>query len=378
MPQAQSSKLSTRLVSIDLLRGLTVMLMIFVNNGAGDSVFSTLQHSKWNGMTLADCVFPSFLFIMGMSTYLSLRKFDFHWSKDVAKKIAKRGALLFLIGIAINWFDMACDGRPLDFAHLRFWGVMQRLGICYFLCAALALTWKRGFIPIIILGLAAYSALLLLGHGYDYDVSTNVLARVDNSLFGWNHLYHKSPVDPEGLVSTFSATMHTMIGFVVMEQITNLRKSLERQNQEKFVAVRSGILLSVFAIALLVVGAIITYWLPLNKRVWSTSYVLVSIGIATAILAILVFLIDNHGGGKEQKQYVLLKSFGMNPLVLYVGSEALGIIFGATGIKDSCYNAIHAVITDASWAGFAYALFFTAIFAVIGIWMYRKRIFVKL
>lgn len=370
-----------RLVSIDLLRGLTVMLMIFVNNGAGDSIFSTLQHSKWNGMTLADCVFPSFLFIMGMSTYLSLKKYNFEWSGVVAKKIIKRGALLFLIGLGINWLDMAFDGRPLDFEHLRVWGVMQRLGICYLLTAAMALTWRRGFIPIIIIGLVAYSALLLLGDGYSYDASTNILSRVDNAVVGWNHLYHKSPVDPEGLVSTFSATLHTMIGFVVMEYLNASLKNKEDRikNKEDGIKNKAQItFLAVLSITFLLIGFILTSWLPLNKRVWSPSYVLVSIGITSAVLALLIALIDGRGGGTDYNQYPILKSFGMNPLVLYVGSEAVAIIFGALGIKEIAYNGIHTIISNASWAGFTYALLFTALFALIGLYMYKKRIFIKL
>lgn len=362
-----ATNINKRLVSIDLLRGMTVMLMIFVNNGAGDSIFPTLEHSKWNGMTLADCVFPSFLFIMGMSTYLSLKKYNFEWSGVVAKKIIKRGALLFLIGLGINWLDMAFDGRPFDFEHLRIWGVMQRLGICYFLTAALSLTWKRGFIPIIIIGLATYSALLLLGHGYDYDASTNILARVDINILGVDHLYHKSPVDPEGLVSTFSATLHTMIGFVVMEYLAKARNIKGKLT-----------LLASVAVAFIIIGLVLSIWLPLNKRIWSPSYVFVSIGIATAVLTLLVALIDSRGGGKGVNQYPILESFGMNPLVLYVGSEAVAIIFGALGIKEIAYNGIHAVISNASWAGFVYALLFTAIFALIGLYMYKKRIFIKL
>ncbi|MGN1255110.1 MAG: acyltransferase family protein [Prevotella sp.] len=367
---------SKRLVSIDLLRGLTVMLMIFVNNGAGDHIYATLQHSKWNGMTLADVVFPSFLFIMGMSTYLSLRKFSFHWSRPVAKKVFKRAVLLFLIGLGLNWLDMIFDGRPLDFAHLRIWGVMQRLGICYLLTAVLALSIHRpvnkrgidvGFVSIIIVGLVAYSAILLLGHGYDYNAQTNVLARVDNGLFGWNHLYHKSPVDPEGLVSTLSATLHCMIGFVVMEALAALSKEMQKM---KFCLM--------LAFAFLVVGCILSQWLPLNKRVWSTSYVFMSIGCVLALLGLLIYFVDMHGDASATKRYPLLKSFGMNPLALYVGSEVLSIVFGALGIKDDAFHLINSVVTNASWAGFNYAFFFTAIFAVMGLVMYRKRIFIKL
>lgn len=373
-----------RLVSIDLLRGMTVMLMIFVNNGAGDSIFSTLQHSKWNGMTLADCVFPSFIFIMGMSTYLSLRKFNFQWSKTVAKKITKRGALLFLIGIAINWFDMALDGRPLDFGHLRIWGVMQRLGIVYFLTAAVVLSLpvrKEGSmrgahytITIIIGGLIAYSALLLIGNGYGNEAdSFNIISYVDNSLFGWDHLYHKSPVDPEGLVSTFSATLQCLLGFVVMEY---LAKASTIKNKIT--------ILSFVALAGLIVGLALTPWLPLNKRIWSTSYVLVTTGISTAVLALLITIVDRKkesnltDGNKGSALQSIIKAFGMNPLILYVGSEALSIIFGASGIKDGTYNVLHSVIISASWAGFVYALLFTAIFAVIGMAMYKRMVFIKL
>lgn len=366
-------KSSQRLVSIDLLRGLTVMLMIFVNNGAGDSIFPILKHSKWNGITLADFVFPSFLFIMGMSTYLSLRKYNFQWSAPAAKKIFKRAALLFLIGLGINWLDMDMGGKPFDFANLRIWGVMQRLGICYLLCAALALTSRRSFVPIIIVGLIAYSALLLLGHGYDYDASTNILARVDNALIGNSHLYHKSPVDPEGLVSTFAATLHTMIGFVIMEALAKA-KTLRRKT----------LILDIVGIAMLVIGIIIAQWLPVNKRVWSPSYILITISVVCIILALLIDVVDKPAGDSRPLWQMalgnstLLKAFGMNPLVLYVGSEALAIIVGAIGLKDATYNVLHTIITNASWAGFAYATLFTAVFALIGIVMYRRHIFIKL
>lgn len=365
-----------RLLSIDLLRGLTVMLMIFVNNGAGDSIFHTLTHSRWNGMTLADCVFPSFLFIMGMSTYLSLRKYQFTWSRTVARKITKRGFLLFLIGLALNWLDNALDGRAFDFGHLRLWGVMQRLGICYFLTAALALSMPRtikknisyGFIPIIIGGLIAYAAILLLGHGYDYDAATNLLARVDTTLFGQDHLYHKSPVDPEGLVSTLPATLHCMIGFVVMELL----------DQAKTLTKKVQTLLSV-AIVCCLVGAILVHWLPVNKRVWSPTYVLFTIALCSVCLALLMVAIDRKpAAATGPDRYRWLKSFGMNPLALYVGSEALASLFGATGLKETLYQAIHTVVTDASWAGFCYATLFTSLFAVIGAILYRKKIFIKL
>ena len=209
-------------MSLDVLRGLTVMFMIFVNNGAGEEIFSTLQHSKWNGMTPTDLVFPFFLFIMGVSTYLpACVRADSvgHISRPVRPSSAQ--LLLFLIGLLINWFDMAMDGRPLDFAHLRIMGVMQRIAICYGATVAVVLTIHhlthsfRGLWVLVALLLTGYSVVLLAGGGYDYNSVTNILSRVDHALLGDAHLYHKSPVDPEGLLSSLSAMTNTMIGFLV-------------------------------------------------------------------------------------------------------------------------------------------------------------------
>lgn len=362
-----SGEMNNRLISIDLLRGLTVLLMIFVNNGAGDSIFPLLRHAQWNGMTLADLVFPSFLFIIGMSTWLSLRKFGFRWSRAVAAKVVRRAVLLFAIGLAINWLDMALGGRPLDFAHLRLWGVMQRIALCYLLTAALALSARRWFVPIIMVGLIGYAALLLLCGGYDYDAATNLLAQADLHVVGYDHLYHKSPVDPEGLVSTLSAMVHTMMGFVVMQQLST-KPSLKGKM----------LFLGLYGLLMLVVGLALTEWLPLNKRVWSPTYVLTTIGLSMLVLCALTALIDRRQLDARHKVLVLPLATGMNPLALYVGSEVVAIAVGAWGIKDAAFRALHVLIPDASWAGFAYALLFTAIFALIGLVMLRRQVFIKL
>ena len=184
------------------MRGLTVALMILVNNG-GEHNYSFLEHSKWNGLTPCDLVFPFFLFMVGMSTFISLKKTEFKPSAHVYRKIAKRTILLFLIGLGINWFDMICNGDALDFAHLRIWAVLQRIAICYGVVALLAITLNhRYFIHTIIGLLVVYMGILVFGNGYAYDASTNILAQVDRSIFGINHLYQRSPVDPEGLLST--------------------------------------------------------------------------------------------------------------------------------------------------------------------------------
>ncbi|WP_288180035.1 heparan-alpha-glucosaminide N-acetyltransferase domain-containing protein, partial [Bacteroides sp. CAG:633] len=113
-----------RLLSLDVLRGLTVFGMIVVNNAGGSQSYESLRHSAWNGLTPCDLVFPFFLFIMGISTYIALRKFDFQPSAPVIRKILKRTVLILLIGWAIGWFDFACEGDFFPFAHLRLTGVL--------------------------------------------------------------------------------------------------------------------------------------------------------------------------------------------------------------------------------------------------------------
>ena len=353
-----------RLLSLDVLRGITVAGMILVNNGFGKS-YVTLQHSKWDGMTPCDLVFPFFLFIMGISTYLSLRKSDFQISRPVLFKIAKRTILLFLIGLFINWFDLACHGKPLDFAHLRIWAVMQRIAICYCAISIFALTVKHKYtIPTIIGLLVIYSIILISGNGYAYDSNTNILAQVDLNLFGYGHLYHKSPVDPEGLLSTIPAIAHTMIGFYcckLMIQAKNVEKKVMQ-----FMLV-GGVLI--------ICGYLLSYGLPINKRVWSPSYVLMTCGLASTMQGLLMYVIDIRGHNKWTPTFLI---FGTNPLFLYLVSELLAIIFGSIKLNFAIYGGIHSVITDVYVASLVYAIFFVAIHTSIGYPLYKRHIYIKL
>ena len=259
---------SQRLLSLDVLRGLTVAGMILVNNGYGDS-FEMLRHAKWNGMTPCDLVFPFFLFIVGISCYLSLSKNNFTPSAPVLRRVIKRTVLLFAIGLFINWFDNAIEGDLLCFGHLRIWAVMQRIALCYFFVSLFALYANHRYtIPAVIGLLAVYTLLLLLGNGYAEDASVNILAQTDLQLFGNDHLYHKSPVDPEGLLGTISGVAHVLIGFYCGKLI----------KQKDTIGDKA---LAVFAVGTVCViaGYLLTYGLPLNKRIWSPSYVLVTCGL---------------------------------------------------------------------------------------------------
>ena len=358
-----------RLKSLDVMRGLTVALMILVNNG-GEHNYSFLEHSKWNGLTPCDLVFPFFLFMVGMSTFISLKKTEFKPSAHVYRKIAKRTILLFLIGLGINWFDMICSGDGLDFAHLRIWAVLQRIAICYGVVALLAITLNhRYFIHTIIGLLVAYMGILVFGNGYAYDASTNILAQVDRSIFGIDHLYQRSPVDPEGLLSTIPSIAHTMIGFLCCKYISVAGQTVDSKIKVLKVA---GLVMVALGFGLSLIG------FGINKRIWSPSYVFVTCGFASWILGILLQFIDNKPSCKDNILTKGLLAFGMNPLFLYVMSEALAILFGSFDIKAEIFIGIQSVISDEYVASLTYALFFVAIHAVMGIWMYHRKIFIKL
>lgn len=377
--------MNIRLKSLDIMRGLTVALMILVNNG-GEHNYSFLEHSRWNGLTPCDLVFPFFLFMMGISTYLSLRKSEFKPSPAIYRKIAKRTILLFLIGLGINWFDMICGGNGLDFAHLRIWAVLQRIAICYGIVSLLAITIPHRYFVHTIIGLIViYMGILVFGNGYAYDATTNILAQADRHIFGIDHLYHKSPVDPEGLLSTIPAIAHTMIGFLCCKYISIAGQTV---NSKVKVLKVAGLVMVILGFALSLLG------FGINKRIWSPSYVFVTCGFASWILGILVQFVDGRSEGKSENDgdskgdSAKLKSdnlvtkgllaFGMNPLFLYVLSEALAIVFGAFGIKQMLLEGIHSIISDDYLVSLTYAILFVAIHAAIGAWMYHKKIFIKL
>ena len=366
MTSGQTTGLKTRLQSLDILRGLTVAGMILVNNGYGES-FEMLRHAKWNGMTPCDLVFPFFLFIMGISCYLSLSKNNFTPTKAVVFKVLKRTVLLFAIGLFINWFELVMEGRPLDFAHLRLWAVMQRIALCYGLVSLFALFGKHRYtLHVVALLLGAYTLLLIYGNGYSEDAATNLLAQTDLRLFGYDHLYHKSPVDPEGLLGTISATAHVLIGFYCGMLIKR-----HKELPQKVIA------LFTVGTVCLIAGYLLTYGLPLNKRIWSPSYVLVTCGLATLLQAFIMQVVDGNAN-RLPNGWLPFKVFGVNALALYVGSELLAIIFGHLGISAFIYDALHVVIAPLKWASLAYALVFVAINFALGYWLYRRKIFIKL
>lgn len=353
-----------RLLSLDILRGITVVGMIIVNNAGGRLSYDYLRHSAWNGLTPCDLVFPFFLFIMGVSTYIALNKFDFKPSLAVSRKILRRTVLILLIGWALHWFEHILDGEFMPFGHLRLTGVLPRIAVCYCIVSFMALymnfrslLWASGVL------LVLYTGLLCLFNGYQPDDS-NFLNIVDKATLGAEHLYHKGPVDPEGLAGTISSVAHTLIGFC-FGRIVFGKDSLQLKMTRIFTA----------GFILMAGGYLLTEWLPLNKRIWSPTFVLVTCGLAASLLATLMYFIDMKG---HKHWCRFFEVFGVNPLFLYVMSEAAASVASATGSKSVIYESINSVIPDPYLASAVYSVAFTLLMGLFGYILYRRKIYIKI
>lgn len=352
-------------MSLDILRGITVFAMILVNNAGGPDSYSQLQHSAWNGLTVCDLVFPFFLFIMGMSTYLSLRKTGFIASASVVRKILKRTFIILLICWALHLFDNVYSGKNLlDFAHLRLTGVLTRIALCYCIVSLLALCISRkALIGVAVALLFIYGALLVCFNGYINDLC-NINTIVDRFLLPEGMLYTKKPVDPEGLLGTLPAIAHTIIGFCC-GAIICCRQPLGVRIKK----------LSVLGFFLIAIGVCVAVFLPINKRIWSPSYVLVTCGIAILLLVVLIYFIDIKNCRKPFRYF---EAFGVNPLFLYVLAEALAPVIDETGIKDSYYTGLAAHIPSPEFASLIYSLTLLAVVSVPALILWRKRVYIKI
>ncbi|MCF0199437.1 MAG: DUF1624 domain-containing protein [Bacteroidaceae bacterium] len=346
-----------RLLSLDVLRGLTVFFMIVVNNGVGPQHFEMLDHSKWNGLTPCDLVFPFFLFMVGVSLWLSRRNLT-------PRKILSRTVKMFLIGVALHAWDMIVGGDWNVLPHLRVWGVLERIALCYGICGFLVMkTTQRTQLRIAAGLMVLYMVLLIIGNGYAQD-ETNIAAIVDRWLLTDAHLYHKSPVDPEGLLGTIPSIAHTLIGVFVGRLISNKEQPLIVQLVKLFS----------WAVLLAFAGWLLSYGFPLNKRIWSPSYVLVTCGLATGLLSLLTVGIDilNH-----KRWCRLFQMFGVNPFFLYVLSEMLSPIVSRLNIPDTLFATFHSVLS-APIASLCYSLLFVSVISLVAWILWKRRIFIKI
>lgn len=352
-----------RIIALDVLRGLTIASMILVNNGGGPEPFLPLEHSKWNGISIADLVFPFFLFMVGISTYISLRKYSFQWSNRVGLKILKRTLLLLVIGWCLYLFHSVCKGDCMLFEHLRMTGVLHRIALCYGIVAVMALLINhKHFIIIITALLVLYTIILFTGNGYCND-HTNILYIVDDKLFGAQHLYTKTPIDPEGIMGMIPSIAHTMLGFIAGSIIFKYKNIQDKVFN-----------LFKFGFILMLIALIIQYGIPFNKRIWSPSYVLMTCGLASSLLALLIYIIDIK---EYNRNLGFFLSFGVNPLAMYVFGEFLSIVFSTFG-KDYLYHFWDTIIPIVQFKCLAYAISFVMLCWLVSYFLYKRKIYIKL
>lgn len=356
---------TTRLTALDAFRGLAMLLMVLVNNGGGPHSYNQLEHSDWNGWTLTDTVFPSFLWIVGVAITLSLAK---RLQSGIAPaslipSIVRRAVILYLLGFALY---LAPD---FDLSHSRFLGVLQRIAICYLVASLLYLyTGVRGQIIAIVGLLALYTALMLLapvpGYGAGHlDVERNFAHYVDSLLLGAHNYSQTKTWDPEGVVSTLPAIATALLG-IMAGHVLRLKAAL---------TTRIG-RLALTGMVLICAAEIVSLWMPVNKKLWSCSFVLLMAGMDFVILAISLWFVDERGHKKFVKPLVIV---GMNSIAVYLASEVLAEVLddvhvGQASLHGLIYNRFYAPIASVNNASLLWALSFVLVMYLLAYTLYKR------
>lgn len=383
-----------RLMALDVLRGITIAGMILVNNPGGwDEIYPPLRHAEWNGLTPTDLVFPFFMFIMGISSYLSLRKYNFELTMQTFGKIVKRTVLIFFVGFFLTWFSMFLRGvyngaelwsTIMTFDQIRILGVLPRLALCYGVGSLLGIMFSRRALKwIVAIMLVAYAIILVCGHGFEF-AEHNVIAVVDRAVLGEAHMYTDwvdgvpLKFDPEGFLSTLPSIAHMLIGFLCGGIIVGTKNNETRINK-----------LFIVGTVLTFAGFLLSYGLPINKKVWSPTFVLTTCGLASSFLALLIWIIDIKGYRRWSRFFEV---FGVNPLFLYCLGAILAIVVGLTkfpwsgveggmiSIRQFIYQVCLLPLCggDMAMASAGFAIIFVLINWCVGYYLYKKRIYIKL
>jgi predicted acyltransferase len=372
------TKASSRLVSLDVFRGLTVMFMILVNNpGDWGHIYKPLEHAEWNGCTLADLVFPFFLFIVGISTVYSLetKKQIQADHGNLMLRILRRAAIIFGLGLfmSLYWYW--------DFSTVRIPGVLQRIALVYLLCGLIYVkTDYRIQTVLLIIILIGYYLLMtqvpVPGYGKaSLQPETNLGAWLDRLLFTPAHLWKQSRTwDPEGVLGTLPAMGTTLLGILTG---TWLKRQTYTEGSKVGAMLVVGILLA---------GAGL-WWnvsFPINKALWTSSYVLFTGGLAIIVFSLFYFLVDVLGYKKWTTPFVV---YGVNPITVFVASGLLArtmnkVQINFQGQDMSLSTALYGTFFQDYFtpinASLAWAVSFVLVWMIILWIMYNRRIIIKI
>lgn len=365
----------SRFIALDMFRGLAIALMILVNTpGDWGSVYAPLLHSSWHGLTPTDIVFPCFLFIVGASIFFAFNKRGFVLNRNTVLKVLRRSVIMFAIGFCLNVYNAVL----LDADSIRIMGVLQRIAICYFMGALLVLSCRIStvyWVSAATLGLYCL-VLVVFGGQSPFGFENSIVATFDRAILGEAHMWtmHGVAFDPEGLMSTFPATITLLMGFEAARRLSSLPDS--------FAALRQ---LIVAGVGLLIVGYAISIYMPINKNIWSVSFVFVAGGFAMFILAVCVYVAD------IVKLSVIsepLRIYGTNPLLIYCLSWLMATGFMAIVPSDfgfSSSESLYALLWQSllplmspQLASLMFALAHVLFFWMLALFFYRRGIIVKI
>ena len=372
---------SSRSLALDIFRGMTVCFMIIVNTPGTEAFsYSPLQHAHWHGLTPTDLVFPSFLFAVGNAMSFAMKKFETMPQSTVLWKILRRTLLIFLLGYLMYWFPFLThtpDGGwgLLPISHTRIMGVLQRIGLCYGIAALLIYyTSTRTVITVAVLLLVGYWVILLLAGvpGADvYSMTGNAGYRLDMWLIGGNHLYHGEGVafDPEGLLSTLPAVVNVIAGYFAGVFVARKGKTYE------------GLaMLLLWGFLLLFLAYVWNFWFPVNKKLWTSSYVCVTVGIDLVLLSALIYILEFR---QKARWTSFFGVFGKNPLFIYLLSELLIVVLNIlpAGGDESVFERVNRVFYQALFPGafgsLLFALTYMMLCWTVGKILDKKKIYIR-
>ena len=388
-----------RYYSLDVFRGATVAFMIMVNNpGSWEHIFAPLDHSPWHGTTPTDLVFPFFLFAVGNALSFVLPRFEQNGTPYFLRKVIKRTVLIFVIGLLLNWspfFRWNGDNQLVlkgwswinnsgKVSGIRVMGVLQRIALCYCIAAFVVYFFKsrKAFVISALILLLYWVVCMFLGNAADpYSLQGWFGTQVDIRLFGEPHVYHGEgvPFDPEGLASTLTAAVQVIFGFLVGEYIQQKGKNFEMLSH-----------LFVIAIILMFAGYCWDMVFPINKKIWTSSFVIYTTGIAIAVLAVLIYLIEFKGWKGAWSKF--FDVFGKNPLFIFVISGFLPRLLDLIKIGNGMENGRPVYTSPFDWfyehicknvssdlrvGSLLFSIILILFYWLIVYWMDKKKIYVK-
>ncbi|GAA4788276.1 heparan-alpha-glucosaminide N-acetyltransferase domain-containing protein [Olivibacter ginsenosidimutans] len=398
-----TNRMNQRYYSLDVFRGATVALMILVNNpGTWSYAFSPLKHAPWHGCTPTDLVFPFFLFAVGNAMAFVIPKLQAKGDAFFWRKIIKRTFLIFFIGLLLSWYPFVSwsDGELIakpwvsslhPNSGIRILGVLQRIALCYGIASLLAYFFKTRTVMYIGAGILIvyWLACMLFGGSDPYSLDGWFGTAIDIKLLGIPHLYKGEgvPFDPEGLISTFTAIVQVIIGYLVGTYIRSATG--EGVRLDKLYGVVSRLMVT--AAILTLVGLTWGLIFPINKKIWTSSYVLYTSGLATTTLGVLIWFLEIRGIKNSITRF--FDVFGKNALFIFIVSalipKTLALIKISQGTDSEgnpvytsplrwFYSEIYAKIPGPPELGsFAYAICFLAVLWVICYQLDKKKIYVK-